>query len=170
MSGPPIFVVGCHRSGTTLFRLILDSHPAISCGPETRFLADLEKITNAANWPRMGLYGFPKSYWHERVAELWGDVYPELREHATHVGRVLSTEEERFSRTLEVGGGLLDDVLARSGAIVSGEDAFKLHDTFGFPIDLTIEIAGEREVPVDIAGYETLMEEQRLRSSAGAGS
>jgi len=44
MSGPPIFVVGCHRSGTTLFRLILDSHPAISCGPETRFLADLENL------------------------------------------------------------------------------------------------------------------------------
>ena len=73
MSGPPIFVVGCHRSGTTLFRLILDSHPAISCGPETRFLADLEKITDDANWPRMGLYGFPKSYWHERVAELFND-------------------------------------------------------------------------------------------------
>jgi hypothetical protein len=73
MSGPPIFVVGCHRSGTTLFRLILDSHPAISCGPETRFLADLEKITDDANWPRMGLYGFPKSYWHERVAALFDD-------------------------------------------------------------------------------------------------
>ena len=57
---------------------------------------------------------------HARVAELWGDVYPELTESAAHVRRVLATEEERFSRTLEVGGGLLDDVLARSGAVVSG--------------------------------------------------
>ena len=73
MSGPPIFVVGCHRSGTTLFRLILDSHPDISCGPETRFLADLEKITNADNWPRMELYGFSKEYWHGRVAALFND-------------------------------------------------------------------------------------------------
>ena len=70
---------------------------------------------------------------HARVAELWGDVYPELTESAAHVRRVLTTEEERFSRTLEVGGGLLDDVLARSGAVVSGDDAFKLHDTSGLP-------------------------------------
>ena len=73
MSGPPIFVVGCHRSGTTLFRLILDSHPHISCGPETRFLADLEKITDDDNWPRMGLYGFSKDYWHQQVAALFND-------------------------------------------------------------------------------------------------
>jgi hypothetical protein len=73
MSGPPVFVVGCHRSGTTLFRLILDSHPHISCGPETRFLADLEKITNDDNWPRMSLFGFPKAYWHEQVARLFSD-------------------------------------------------------------------------------------------------
>jgi hypothetical protein len=73
MSGPPIFVVGCHRSGTTLFRLILDSHPCVSCGPETRFLADLEKITDAHNWPRMELYGFPKEYWHRQVAVLFND-------------------------------------------------------------------------------------------------
>ena len=74
MSGPPIFVVGCHRSGTTLFRLILDSHPAISCGPETRFLADLEKITNDANWARMSLYGLSKEYWNEQVAKLFADA------------------------------------------------------------------------------------------------
>lgn len=72
---PPIFIVGCHRSGTTLFRLILDSHPNISCGPETRFLRDLEKITDAENWPRMGLYGFDKPWWDEQVAALFAEFH-----------------------------------------------------------------------------------------------
>jgi len=63
----PIFIVGCQRSGTTLLRLIVDSHPNISCGPETRFLKDLAPITGA-NWERLSLYGFPKEYWYELVA------------------------------------------------------------------------------------------------------
>lgn len=63
----PIFVVGCQRSGTTLLRLMLDSHPNISCGPETRFLADLAKLTGES-WDRLSLFGFPKSYWHEKIA------------------------------------------------------------------------------------------------------
>ncbi|HEV8165823.1 MAG TPA: sulfotransferase, partial [Actinomycetota bacterium] len=58
----PIFIVGCQRSGTTLLRLILDAHPNISCGPETRFLEDLARITGDGNWPRMRLFGFPKEY------------------------------------------------------------------------------------------------------------
>jgi hypothetical protein len=68
----PIFIVGCQRSGTTLLRLILDSHPNISCGPETRFLADLEKVTGEG-WPRMSLYGLPRSYWIEKFAVLFHD-------------------------------------------------------------------------------------------------
>jgi hypothetical protein len=67
----PIFIVGCQRSGTTLLRLILDAHPNISCGPETRFLADLAGITADPNWQRMRLYGFPKEYWHQRIATLF---------------------------------------------------------------------------------------------------
>lgn len=66
----PIFIVGCQRSGTTLLRLILDSHPDISCGPETRFLADLAQITGSG-WPRFSLYGFPKEYWHDKVARFF---------------------------------------------------------------------------------------------------
>ena len=64
---PPIFVVGCQRSGTTLLRLMLDSHPAISCGPETRFLSDLAKVTTD-NWQRLSHYGYPKEYWLRSMA------------------------------------------------------------------------------------------------------
>lgn len=66
-AGPPIFIVGCQRSGTTLLRLILDSHPNISCGPETRFLADLARITGS-EWDRLSQYGFPKEYWLRKVS------------------------------------------------------------------------------------------------------
>jgi Sulfotransferase family len=67
----PIFVVGCHRSGTTLLRLLLDSHPNISCGPETGFLTDFARITRDPMWPHLQQYGFPKEYWHRKVAELF---------------------------------------------------------------------------------------------------
>jgi hypothetical protein len=70
----PIFIVGCQGSGTTLLRLMLDSHPNISCGPETRFLPDFARITDDANWPHMQQYGFPKAYWHERIAALFDGV------------------------------------------------------------------------------------------------
>jgi hypothetical protein len=67
---PPIFIVGCQSSGTTPLRLMLDSHPNIACGPETRFLADFAHLTRES-WDRLGLYGFPKEYWHAKVAELF---------------------------------------------------------------------------------------------------
>jgi hypothetical protein len=70
---PPIFVVGCQRSGTTLLRLILDSHPNISCGPETRFLADLEHVTGSS-WPRLSQYGFSRQYWHLQIAGMFDTV------------------------------------------------------------------------------------------------
>jgi hypothetical protein len=69
----PIFVVGCQRSGTTLLRLILDAHPNISCGPETRFLADLAHVTGAS-WKRLSQYGFPKRYWHQQVAAMFDAI------------------------------------------------------------------------------------------------
>ena len=68
---PPIFIVGCQRSGTTLLRLILDSHPNISCGPETLFLVDfVERVTGERHWRHLAQFGFPKEYWQERVAAL----------------------------------------------------------------------------------------------------
>jgi hypothetical protein len=69
-SGPPIFIVGCHRSGTTLLRLMLDSHPNISCGPETRFLEDLAKLTER-RWSYLRNYGLPRQYWDRRFAEMF---------------------------------------------------------------------------------------------------
>jgi hypothetical protein len=80
----PIFIVGCQGSGTTLLRLILDSHPNISCGPETRFLPDFARITSEANWPHMAQYGFPKAYWHERIAGLFDAVQ---RDYAARRGK-----------------------------------------------------------------------------------
>ncbi len=67
----PIFIVGCQRSGTTLLRLILDSHPNISCGPETRFLEDLAKVTREPFWPHMAQYGFPKEYWFAQFGAMF---------------------------------------------------------------------------------------------------
>src|SRR2546423_2252370 len=67
----PIFVVGCPRSGTTLLRLMLDAHPDIACGTETRFLREFETITGE-HWHRISRFGFPKEYWYAKFAELFG--------------------------------------------------------------------------------------------------
>jgi hypothetical protein len=72
----PIFIVGCQRSGTTLLRLMLDAHPNISCGPETRFLQDFAKLTSDS-WDRLSLYGFPKSYWLDKSAEFFDSFQAE---------------------------------------------------------------------------------------------
>ena len=117
---------------------------------------------------RLGFEGEFLPKYVDVVQETMGAAYPELGRERDTILRWVQAEEQGFGRTLETGLTMLDDLLARGE--VSGEDAFKLHDTFGFPIDLTTEIAGEREVPVDIAGFDALMEEQRLRSSAGAGA
>jgi hypothetical protein len=69
---PPIFIVGCQSSGTTPLRLMLDSHPNIACGPETRFLTDFAHLTRES-WDRLRLYGFPKEYWHAKVAALFDE-------------------------------------------------------------------------------------------------
>jgi alanyl-tRNA synthetase len=101
------------------------------------------------------------------VIETMGDAYPELRARRQTILKWVRAEEEGFGRTLEQGTRLLDDLLARGE--VTGVDAFRLHDTYGFPIDLTREIAEERGIP--FAGdddFSRLMDEQRARSSAGA--
>jgi hypothetical protein len=73
--GRPIFVVGCHRSGTTLLRLILDSHPHISCGPETLFLTEFaERITGERHWAHFAHYGFPREYWLRQIAAMFDRV------------------------------------------------------------------------------------------------
>jgi alanyl-tRNA synthetase len=117
---------------------------------------------------RLGFQGEFLPKYVDVVTETMGAAYPELTRERAAILRWVQAEEQSFGRTLETGLSMLDDLLGRGE--VSGEDAFKLHDTYGFPIDLTTEIAGERGVPVDIAGFDALMEEQRLRSSAGAGA
>jgi alanyl-tRNA synthetase len=94
------------------------------------------------------------------------EIYPELANKADYIAKVTRTEEERFLETIEGGLRRLDE-LVRSGArAISGEDAFRLYDTFGFPIDLTQIIAGEKGLTVDLEGFERALEEQRSRSRA----
>jgi alanyl-tRNA synthetase len=104
-----------------------------------------------------------------RVVELFGHVYPELGEHRDGVAAVLVAEEERFGRTLETGGKLLAELLEAPGEQLSADDAFRLHDTYGFPFELTAELAAEAGKTVDESGFARLMGEQRARARAAAG-
>ena len=97
------------------------------------------------------------------VIELMGDAYPGLREARGEILEAVGAEEGKFARTLEAGVSRLDELVA-TGRPISGAEAFRLHDTFGFPIDLTIEMAAERGVTVDRAAFATAMSEQRQRS------
>ena len=97
------------------------------------------------------------------VIELMGEAYPALVERREELLDAIAAEEEKFARTLEAGSARLDELVAGGGTI-GGADAFRLHDTFGFPIDLTVEMAAERGVSVDRAGFDAAMAEQRERS------
>jgi alanyl-tRNA synthetase len=102
------------------------------------------------------------------VISQMGAAYPELPEHRDKIHQVLSAEEERFSETLARGLRLFEEVA--SGSAISGEDAFRLHDTYGFPLELTQELARERGLVVDEDGFALLMAEQRERSRRAATS
>src|SRR5918999_5753020 len=97
------------------------------------------------------------------VIDLMGDVYTYIRDNREAILAAVNAEEEKFARTLEAGSARLAELVA-AGGVISGADALRLHDTFGFPIDLTIEMAAERGVTVDRAGFDAAMEEQRRRS------
>ncbi len=94
--------------------------------------------------------------------------YPELREKESYITRVIRTEEENFARTLDAGmkifSELLDEHKAKGENVFSGNDAFKLYDTYGFPIDLTVEMCADEGMKVDEDGFKALMEEQRVRA------
>ena len=98
------------------------------------------------------------------VRAVMGDVHPELASKEQHIERVTRAEEERFLETIEGGLGRLEELKGAQG--ISGEDAFKLYDTYGFPIDLTQMIAGERGQSVDGEGFERALTQQRRRSRA----
>ena len=106
----------------------------------------------------------------EAVIEGMGDVYPELQRQREFVLRNLQQEEERFRITLERGLQLLEERLAAARGVLPARDAFELHDTYGFPVELTREIARERGLQVDEEGFQRLMEEQRERARAAARS
>jgi alanyl-tRNA synthetase len=101
------------------------------------------------------------------VIDLMGGAYPQLTAGRDRILNEVAGEEAKFARTLEAGSARLAELVERGGE-VSGEDAFRLHDTFGFPIDLTVEMAAESGVTVDRAGFEAAMAEQRQRSRGTA--
>ncbi|KZC22534.1 alanine--tRNA ligase, partial [Rhodanobacter thiooxydans] len=100
------------------------------------------------------------------LVEEMGHAYPELPVKQAFVEDALRTEEQRFGETLEHGMHLFDEVAAKSGRIIPGADAFRLYDTYGFPVDLTADIAREHGLEVDMAGFEQAMNEQRERARA----
>ena len=111
----------------------------------------------------------------EVVRETMGAAYPELHEQRETIEMWLRNEEEAFNRTLDQGMRLLDDVIARARDAgeegIGADQAFLLHDTYGFPFDLTLELAAEQGMGVDEQGFESLMDEQRTRArSAGRGA
>ncbi|MBV9798239.1 MAG: alanine--tRNA ligase, partial [Solirubrobacterales bacterium] len=109
----------------------------------------------------------------EVVTELMGSEYPELYEQRESVRTWLEGEEQAFGRTLEQGLKRLDELIARARGSgeegIAAEDAFLLHDTYGFPIDLTRELLSEHDLGVDEVGFEELMDEQRERARRGSG-
>ena len=112
--------------------------------------------------------GMEEPFFYKLVGVLeqeMGSAFPELTRGRTHAERVLKQEEERFAETLANGMGLLEGAIQRmSGKVIDGETVFKLYDTFGFPADLTADIARERGLSIDQAGFDSAMEEQRKRS------
>ncbi len=115
--------------------------------------------------------GCKQPFFHRIVDDLdraMGDAYPELRRDKARVAAVLKQEEERFAETLENGMAVLEGALASGEKLLDGETAFRLYDTFGFPVDLTADICRERGVSLDLAGFEAAMGQQRDRARAAS--
>jgi alanyl-tRNA synthetase len=115
--------------------------------------------------------GCSQPFFHTLVADLakvMGEAYPELPASQKRVAATLKQEEERFAETLENGMGVLEGALLREDRMLDGETVFRLYDTYGFPVDLTADIARERGVQVDFAGFEAAMERQRERARAAS--
>lgn len=119
------------------------------------------------------MLGAKDTFFYKLVAPLidvMGAAGEELKRQQTIVEQILKTEEEQFARTLERGLQLLDDELAKlSGNILDGETAFRLYDTYGFPVDLTADVCRERNISVDEAGFAAAMENQRRRARESSG-
>ena len=103
----------------------------------------------------------------ETAIDVMGEAYPDVVKNRDFIVGVLTKEEERFRETLKNGLSILEDELAKGPEVLAGNTAFTLHDTYGFPLELTEEIAGERGVSIDKDGFDTDMAEQRRRAKAG---
>ena len=104
----------------------------------------------------------------DTVVGNYKEAYPELEENRQRIKDVIKKEEEKFKQTLDRGQKLLDDLLSDGSKEISGENAFKLYDTYGFPLELTVEIAAEKGVKVDEDGFKACMKEQKERAKAAA--
>ena len=108
-------------------------------------------------------------FFHKLVPDLvaqMGDAYPSLAAQSARIMEVLRLEEERFYETLEIGMHILDEALGASATVLPGDVAFKLHDTYGFPLDLTNDVCRERQVQVDVAGFDAAMAHQKSQGRA----
>ncbi|MBS0558264.1 MAG: alanine--tRNA ligase [Proteobacteria bacterium] len=117
------------------------------------------------------MLGQKKPFFHKLVPALvaeMGEAYPELAAKRATVEKALQAEEERFGETLEHGMKVFDEIAARVRKTIPGTEAFRLYDTYGFPVDLTADIARERCLDVDMAGFEKAMNEQRERARASS--
>jgi alanyl-tRNA synthetase len=115
------------------------------------------------------LLGQKKPFFHKLVPDLvklMGDAYPNMASQAERIASVLKAEEERFFETLEVGMSILDAALQGGAKVLPGEVAFKLHDTYGFPLDLSADVCRERGLSVDEAGFAAAMEKQKSQARA----
>src|SRR5580700_5074895 len=114
--------------------------------------------------------GIREPFFYKLVSVLdaeMGAAYPELTQRRAHAERVLGQEEVRFAETLNTGMALLDTAIRNlKGTVIEGKTVFKLYDTYGFPVDLTADIARERGLSIDHAGFERAMDEQRERARA----
>ena len=170
--------IGCSNDGQASLKVVADH--IRSCG---FLIADgvtpsnegrgyvLRRIVRRAcrHGNKLGASG---AFFHKIVAALaaeMGEAFPELKQQQAHIERVLKTEEEQFAKTLEQGLKILEQDLAElQGSVIPGEVIFKLYDTYGFPVDLTGDIARERELSLDEAGFEREMEAQRVRARSAS--
>ncbi|MBF7729300.1 alanine--tRNA ligase [Pseudomonas sp. N040] len=170
--------IGCENQGQASLKVVADH--IRSCG---FLIADgvtpsnegrgyvLRRIIRRAcrHGNKLGARG---SFFYQIVAALvaeMGAAFPELVQQQAHIERVLKTEEEQFAKTLEQGLRILEQDLAElQGSVIPGDVVFKLYDTFGFPVDLTGDIARERELTLDEAGFEREMEAQRERARSAS--
>jgi len=171
-------VLGVERDGSSSLNVIVDHIRACSFlvvdgvlpGNEGRGYVLRRIIRRAIRHGKK--LGTDEAFFYKLVAPLakeMGEAYPELVKARAHVEKVLKKEEERFAETLDQGMEILETAIADlDGKQIPGDVVFKLYDTYGFPVDLTADIARERELTVDEAGFEVAMDQQRDRARAAS--